>query len=161
MDFTLHTLDTIAYIMYADGAWANQYWIGNAPEGITPVNADITGEGTYTISLEFANEAEGLAFAAVGVNNGEIVYNGYFIHVTDVKVNGESIDLGKGYTSSDDGITTRENLYNEWVGEIPADARRADGNLEDVSAIIVDKEAFAAVKTVEVTFEYIYGDPII
>ena len=124
-------------------------------------NAEITGPGTYTVGLEFADEAQGLAFAAVGVVNGEKTFNGYFIDVTEVKVNGEAIALGKGYTTSDDGVTTRENLYNEWVGEIPAEARRADGDLEGVSAIIVDKEAFAAVKTVEVTFNYIYGKPIV
>jgi len=120
----------------------------------------IDGAGTYTVGLEFNEPAQGLAFAAVGIVNGEKTFNGYFIDVKEVKINGEAIQLGKGYTSSDDGVTTRENLYNEWVGEIPADARRADGDLEGVSAVIVDKEAFVDVKTVEVTFDYIYGKPI-
>ncbi|MBQ8136976.1 MAG: hypothetical protein IJ174_06035, partial [Clostridia bacterium] len=48
---------------------------------------------------------------------------------------------------------------NEWVGELPAEARRADGDLEGAAAIIVDKEAFESVETVEVTFDYIYGVP--
>ena len=120
----------------------------------------ITGAGTYTVGLEFNEEAQGLAFMAVGIVNDENTFGGYFIDVTDVKVNGESIAVGKGYTSSDNGIETRENIYNEWVGEIPADARRADGDLEGASPIIVDKEAFAAVKTVEITFNFIYGKPI-
>ena len=150
-----------AYLMYADGAWAYQYWgDAEAPEGITAKNAEITGPGTYTVGLEFAEEAQGLAFAAVGIVNGENTFNGYFINVTEMKVNGETIEIGKGYTSSDDGICTRENLYNEWVTELPSDARRADGDLEGASPIIVDKEAFAAVKSVEVTFDFIYGKPI-
>ena len=149
----------VAYLMYADAAWAYQYWGGDAPEGVTAVNAEVKGPGTYTVGLEFAEEAQGLAFAAVGVTTGEQTFNGYFINVTEMKVNGEPIELGKGYTSSDDGICTRENLYNEWVSDLPSDARRADGDLEGAAPVIGDKEAFAAVKTVEVTFEYIYGKP--
>ena len=160
VDFTLVPVTDTAYLMYADAAWAYQYWGGDAPEGVTAANAEITGPGTYTVGLEFAEEAQGLAFSAVGVVNGEKTFNGYFINVTDIKVNGESIEVGKGYTSSDDGICTRENLYNEWVSELPADARRADGDLEGAAPIVVDKEAFAAVKSVEVTFDYIYGKPI-
>ena len=38
--------------------------------------------------------------------------------------------------------------------------RMADGTLEGASPIIVDKEAFASVETVEVTFDYIYGKPV-
>ena len=161
VDFTLVPVTDIAYLMYADAAWAKQYWGGDAPDGITVKNAEINGRGTYTVGLEFAEPAEGLAFTAVGVTTGEQTFNGYFINITDIKVNGESIAVSKGYTSSDDGICTRENIYNEWVGELPADARRADGDLEGASPIIVDKEAFASVSSVEVTFDYIYGKPIV
>lgn len=160
IDFTLVPVTDTAYLMYADAAWAYQYWGGDAPEGVTASNAEITGPGTYTVGLEFAEEAQGLAFTAVGIVNGEKTFNGYYINVTEMKVNGEAIELGKGYTSSDDGITTRENLYNEWVTDLPSDARRADGDLEGASPVIVDKEAFGAVKTVEVTFDFIYGKPI-
>ena len=74
-----------------------------------------------------------------------------------MKVNGEAIQIGKAYTSSDDKIETRANLYNEWVAALPEDARRADGNLDGAAPIIVDKEAFADVKTVEVTFDFVPG----
>ena len=160
IDFSLIPVTDIAYLMYADAAWAKQYWGGDAPDGVTTINATVNGPGTYTVGLAFEEPAEGLAFAAVGVTTGEQTFNGYFINITDIKVNGESIDLKAGYTSSDDGICTRENIYNEWVSELPSDARRADGNLEGASPIIVDKEAFAAVKNVDVTFDFIYGKPI-
>ena len=160
IDFSLLPVTDTAYLMYADSSWTNQYWGGEAPEGVTATNAEITGAGVYTVGLAFDQEAQGLAFSAVGIVSGEKTFNGYFINVTEVKVNGEAIELGKGYTSSDDGVTTRENLYNEWVSEVPADARRADGDMEGASAIIVDQNAFDAVKTVEVTFEFIYGKPI-
>ncbi len=160
VDFSLLPVTDIAYLMYADAAWANQFWYDGNEYPVTVKTAEITGAGEYTVGLEFNEEAQGLAFAAVGIVNGENTFSGYFIDVTEVKVNGEAIELGKGFTTSDDGVTTRENLYNEWVGEIPAEARRADGDLEGASAIIVDKEAFSSVKTVEVTFKYIYGKPI-
>ena len=158
IDFTLHPVTDTAYIMYADAGWAKQYWFADA-EGVEPANVTVEGPGTYTVGLTFAEPAEGLAFMAVGIVNGENTFGGYFVDVTDVKVNGESIAVGKGYTTSDDGITTRENLYNEWVTELPKEARRADGDLEGASSIVIDKEAFASVTSVEVTFNYIYGKP--
>ena len=160
IDFTLVPVTDVAYLMYADSAWGYSYWGGDVPEGVTATNALVDGQGTYTVGLEFAEEAPGLAFAAVGIVTGEKTFNGYFIDITDIKVNGESIQVGAGYTSSDDGITTRENIYNEWVSELPDDARRADGVLEGASPVIVNKDDFTAVKTVEVTFDFIYGKPI-
>ena len=161
IDFTLLPVTDVAYIMFADASWANCFWMDGNEYPVKASTAEITGAGTYTVGLEFNEEAQGLAFTALGIVNGEKTFNGYFIDITEIKVNGEAIELGKGYTSSDNGIETRENIYNEWVGEIPADARRADGDLEGASAIIVDKEAFASVKTLEVTFNFIYGKPIV
>ncbi len=161
-DFTLVPVTDTAYLMYADAAWAKQYWYdGNVYQGVTATTAEIQGPGTYTVGLAFDEPAEGLAFAAVGIAKGEQTFNGYFIDVKDVKVNGESIALTNGYTASDDGITTRENLYNEWVSEVPQDARRADGVLEGASPIIVNRDDFASVSSVEVTFDFIYGKPLV
>ena len=161
IDFSLLPVTDVAYLMYADSAWVNQYWYdGNEYPG-KATTVELTGAGTYTVGIELDEEAQGLAFAAVGIANGEKTFNGYFINVTDIKVNGESIEVGKGYTSSDNGVEMRENIYNEWVSELPADARRADGDLEGAAPVIVDKEAFAAFKTIEVTFDFIYGKPIV
>ena len=163
IDFSLLPVTDTAFIMYANSDWSAQYW-GSDDSAVKATNAVVEGAGTYTVGLDFTalegGASAGLAFMGVGVQNGENTFGGYFIDVTEVKVNGEAIELGKGYTTSDDGVTTRENLYNEWVGEeLPAEARRKDGDLEGASAIIVDKDAFESVKTVEVTFNYIYGVP--
>ncbi len=159
IDFTVVPVTDTAYIMYANSDWSVQYWGGEAPEGVTAENATVNGQGTYTVSLTFDQPAAGLAFAAVGIVTGEQTFPGYFIDIASIKVNGEFIPVSAGYTTSDDGITTRENIYNEWVSELPAEARRADGSLEGASAIIVDTAAFAEVSSVEVTFDYIYGKP--
>ena len=158
VDFTLVPVTDTAYLMYADAAWAKQYW-GEDAEGVTATNAEITGQGSYKVGLEFAEPAEGLAFTAVGIKTGEKTFGGYFIDITEIKVNGEPIEVAAGYTSSDDGITTRENIYNEWVESLPKDARRADGQLEGASPMIVSKDAFASVSSVEVSFDFIYGKP--
>ena len=159
VDFTLVPVTDTAYLMYADAAWAKQYW-GEDTEGVTATNAEITGQGSYKVGLEFAEPAEGLAFTAVGIKTGEKTFGGYFIDITEIKVNGEPIEVAAGYTSSDDGITTRENIYNEWVESLPKDARRADGQLEGASPMIVSKDAFASVSSVEVSFDFIYGKPV-
>ena len=161
VDFDVHTVTVSAAIVMASEDWSAQYWNDGSESPVTAVNADIKGEGTYTVSLEFPEPFSSIAFAAVKLNNGNIVYPGYFIDLKELKVNGEAVELGKGYTSSDDGIEMRYNIYNEWTnGEVPPDARRADGDLEGVSSTIVDpKEAFKDVKTIEATFDFIYGEP--
>ncbi len=148
-----------AFLMYADGAWVNQVWnAGETPAGMTVTEAAITGEGDYTVGLAFETPAEGLAFAALGISGGEANFPGWKIRINEIRVNGEAIAITKGYTSSDDGNVTRMNIFNEWVGELPADARSWDGNVADASWIMVDKEAFAAVSSVEVDFSfYRYG----
>ena len=160
VDFTVFNGPTdFAYIMYADAAWTKQNWgITDAEDGSVKVKAaEITAAGDYTTSIEFAEPAEGLAFTALGVAYGEITFPGWYLTVKEIRVNGEKIDLLEEkvpYTSSDDGITTRSNLYNEWVSDLPEDARRLDGDLSKAAPVVVDKEKFAKVSKVEIDFNY-------
>ena len=146
------TAAPVAYIMYADGAWANQFWYDGNEYPVKATTAEINGAGEYTVGLEFNEEAQGLAFTALGIKNGETLLPGYTIELKAIRVNGEEIAFEKGYTSSDDGVETRMNIYNEWVSELPKDARSFDGKTDDAKPIIVDKELFAAVKTIEIDF---------
>ena len=54
----------LAYIMYADAAWANQYW-GTDDSAVKAENVYVTGAGDYTVGLDFTavegGQAEGLA----------------------------------------------------------------------------------------------------
>ena len=144
-----------AFLMFADGAWVNQIWnAGDVVEGITVTEAPITGEGDYTVGLEFATPAEGLAFTALGISDGEKNFPGWKIRINEIRVNGEPIAFQKGYTSSDDAVVTRMNIFNEWVSELPADARSFDGKTDDANWMIVDKEAFASVTSFEVDFSF-------
>ncbi|MFT4144035.1 MAG: glycoside hydrolase family 5 protein, partial [Mobilitalea sp.] len=97
----------------------------------------------------------GTAFSALAIANGETLFPGYIIDVTEVLVNGEPYTLtARPYTTSDDGKTTRLNIYNSWVMAIPEEARTSDGNVSDVSAVVVNPEDFNELKTLSITFNY-------
>lgn len=157
IDFSLIPVSDTAFIMFADTTWAVSAW---NPGEYSETNAvKVEGPGTYTLSLEFAEELPGFAFIAAGIATGELTFPGYFMDIVEIKVNGVAIEIGKDFTTTDEGITTRANIWNEWVTGLPEQARIADGNLEGATAMIATPEALSAVKTLEVTFEYIYGEP--
>lgn len=175
-----------AYLAIVDGQWWVQYWGGIDDDGsmlaydagVVP----ITGDGDYTVSVtadtngfryDTTGDASGsytpggLEFMSVMVKDGETLFPGAIITVNSVKVDGADLALtSKAYTSSDDGIETRANIYNAWCNGIPSsDARTADGNLyvdfdtnsptaacADYAPIIVNKEDFSEWTTVEVNF---------
>ena len=148
-----------AYLAYADSAWAVQYW-GEDPTtlttGVVPTNAEVTGPGQYTVGLDFTGAAGGVApevaFAGLMLDQAELVFPGSILVIDEVKVNGTAVEIGTPYTSSDDGITTRSNLYNAWVSELPEDARTASGSLDGCTPTPVSAETLKNVETIYVTF---------
>lgn len=155
---------TQSYITFSDTAWANQWWNdGNEYPTVTMNQATVTGEGEYTVSCEIkATEeapAKGFAFMDVEIKDGEKYFPYGYMNIKSVKINGEEVALtGKTYTSSDDGITTRTNLFNEWVDTSNSSfgGRSADGS-SDVTSTPVDVSAFADkdITSVEVTYELV------
>ncbi len=155
-----------AYIDYATADWSAQIWTGASDNGIVAVMPEITGEGTYTASLDFTGTAngyvDGIAFAALMMGRGDLVYPEHALQLDKVEINGEEVDFGKYYTTSDNGVDTRINLFNEWCGHDAATgvvdvsgnayARRVDGDLTDVSPVPVAKDLFNGVETLSVTF---------
>ena len=153
----------VAWIMYQSLDYSVQYCVGNKYDptdmtlGIVADNAEITGEGTYTVSLDFSDcgIARGVFFSALGIYNGEKLFPGYTISIDEVKVNGEVRELsGKEYTCSDDGNCTRANLYNQWVTSVPDDVRCADGDNSGLSATVLTVKDDEILSTLEITFTY-------
>lgn len=146
--------EATAYVMYADEAWAAQYWLDGNEWPVTAQNATVTGEGVYEVSLAFPEDAKakGLAFTALGIKDGELAFPGFIYQLDAILVNGAEIPFTKGYTSSDDGAESRVNIFNAWVGELPADARTPDGSLEGAAPIIVDPALFTQVGEVRIRF---------
>ena len=158
----------LAWIMWNDGSWALTHSVGDTynadsiSEGIVATNAIITGEGKYTVGLDFTGTAQGysasVAFAAIGISNGEALYPNYLVNIKEVRINGEIYRLkGRAYTTSDDGLCTRVNLYNEWVTSVPKTARLPGGNLAGATPTPINRNdaVIAEIKTIEIDFEYV------
>lgn len=158
----------LAWIMWNDGSWALTHSVGDTynadaiSEGLIATNAVITGEGKYTVGLDFTGTAQGysasVAFAAIGISNGEALYPNYLVNIKEVRINGEIYRLkGRAYTTSDDGLCTRVNLYNEWVTSVPKTARLPGGNLAGATPTPINRNdaVIAEIKTIEIDFEYV------
>lgn len=158
--------DGQAGIAFAGGDWLAQNWFDGNTYASEMTNVVITGDGTYTVSAkaiatsvdeETGDEVavEGttdIAFAALQVVNGETLFPGMVITIDSVKLDGVEVALsGTPYTSSDDQVTTRVNLFNEWVSALPEDARTVDGLAADATATAVAK-ACGAWTEMSVTF---------
>lgn len=153
-----------AWIMWS--GYSTTYSVGDtyspdsATGGVVATDATITGPGTYTVSLDFSNATNGydtgFSFSALGLSNGEVLYPGHFIDIKEVLINGEVYTLvGEPYTTADDQICTRVNLYNQWVAAVPDEARSIDGTPSDASPIIIDPAGFSEIKSIQITFEYV------
>lgn len=159
--------EAVAWIMYTSSDWGTSYSVGDvytpgsATAGIVATDAPVTGAGTYTVALDFTGTAAGFAngvtFCALGLANGEKLFPNYVINITSVKINGEEVKMsGLAYTTSDDAVCTRVNLYNAWVTSVPATGRTMMGAAGPVcTPCPIPQEAFGNVKTIEVTFNYV------
>lgn len=161
-----------AYLAMVDGEWYVQYWGTTADlltydAGVVP----ITGNGDYTVSVNGASAGmlfditgdangeytpTGCSFMSVMVKDGVTLYPNMAIEITSIRVNGEELPMtAKNYTSTDDGVEMRANIYNEWVSELPEDAHDANGPVTDnstYSAQIIDKNLIEAWTSIEVDF---------
>lgn len=157
----------VAWIMWNSGDYTVTYSVGDErnPDSITAgvkeTDVEVTGEGTYTVALDFTGTGQGfsagIAFAAVAVENGETLYPGYVMDIQEILINGEPYTLaGRPYTTSDNKITTRVNLFNEWVNKLPDTARTMDGDLTDCTPCIVDRNdrMISHIDTISITFYY-------
>jgi len=156
----------LAWIMYTSGDWSIQYRVGDdyntggMTDGTVATDVEVTGAGSYTVSVDFtgtyAGAATGVTFSALGIFNGETLFPGYTIDIKEIRINGEAIELaGKPYTTSDDQKCTRVNLFNEWVTGLPEGARTTDGDTTGCTWVPVDKATFGDVETIEIDFEYV------
>ncbi len=152
----------VAWLMFQSNDWNVAYSVGdtydptNKTVGVADSNVIVEGEGTYTVSLDFTElgGAKGTAFCALGISHGEQMFPGYIITIDEILIDGEPYTYeGKNYTSSDDGKCTRTNLYNQWIGTIPEEARIAGGDLTDANPKLLDlgNKKF---NSIEVTFTY-------
>jgi endoglucanase len=164
--FALDDDTAMAWIMFNSSDWTTIYSVGDVYDptsstaGVAATDVEVTGEGTYTVSLDFTGIEGGYAnstvFCALAIANGETLYPGYCIEIDEITINGEPYTLkGTPYTTSDDGLCTRVNLYNGWVSQIPDEARTADGDLTDATPMLLDPEELGEIQQISVTFTYV------
>jgi endoglucanase len=167
--FALDDDTAMAWIMFNSSDWSTIYSVGDVYDptsstaGVAASDVEVTGEGTYTVSLDFTGIEGGYAnstvFCALAIANGETLYPGYCIEIDEITINGEPYTLkGAPYTTSDDGLCTRVNLYNGWVSQIPDEARTADGDLTDATPTLLDPEELGEIRQISVTFTYVAGE---
>ncbi len=154
-----------AWLMFNSNDWATTYRVGDdypdgQTAGIVATEATITGPGSYTVGLDFtgtsAGSANAIVFSAVGILHGESLYPGYFIEITEIRINGEAVEMsGKPYTTCDAEDTTRVNIYNAWVSKLPDEARVADGDLSNCTWTPVDGPNLGSIQSIEVDFEFV------
>ncbi|MBQ0041804.1 MAG: glycoside hydrolase family 5 protein [Lachnospiraceae bacterium] len=150
----------VAWIMWNGGAGTfsvgNSYNPADNTMGIHAHNAVVEGAGEYVVSLDFDEPNTGLTFAALAIADGENLFPGCVIDITEITYDGVAVDLiANPYTCSDDGKCTRVNLLNEWVGEAPATNRTADGSSDGLSPIILDKTQIKNVRNITIKFNLI------
>lgn len=162
-----------AWLMYTSSDWAVQYRVGDGyPDGATAglgiTEAEITGEGTYTVGLDFSETPNGCAnsmtFSAIGILHGEDLFPGYVIDIKEVLINGEPYTLtGNYYTTSDDASCTRVNLYNAWVPydettghvkTVPEGSRSTKAPVQYCSPVVIDAATLGDLDSILITFEY-------
>ena len=153
----------IAWIMFQSADYKKSYSVGDTYDptsktlGIKATNAEITGEGSYSVSLDFTESgaAWGTAFSALGISNGETFFPGYTVTIDEILINGEPYEpAAREYTASDDKKCTRVNLFNGWVSSLPDDARTPDGNLDGCSAQIMPLDNNVKIETLTINFTY-------
>lgn len=162
------TKSSTAFIGFTDGSWNSYFFKG---EDVSPVvlnETTVTGEGKYTISVDWSKTetgfTSGINFMMVGIANGEKLFPKYCINVDTVKINGKKVSFKKGYTTSDDGVITRCNIFNEWAGIHDNDAngstRSYDGKLNNKTAKMIDFTKYKEIKSISITFTYVKKAPL-
>ncbi len=169
-----------AYLAIAEEQVWVQYWGSSTDSGYMLAYdagvCTIDGNGSYTVSVNagtngFRADAgeytpSGLKFAAIIIKDGSQTCPDAVITIDSILVDGEEIEMtAKNYTSSDDGVELRSNIYNGYMAatDLSGDAHSAEGPLFDAdgnkldiadaySPHVVDPADFGAWTTVEVNF---------
>lgn len=130
--------------------------------GVEATNAQVTGPGAYTVGLKFNwQKAEGAIQFNLILEDAEVLFPGYYVDITDVRVNGVSIPINENYygayhDDTNDGMVPLYNTY--WDPAFTPDAvgpqnyRAFDGTPEDATHMVINPADIVAGDTIEVDF---------
>ncbi|MDR0856272.1 MAG: hypothetical protein LBM78_02555, partial [Clostridiales bacterium] len=158
-----------AYIEYADTAWDAVYFT-DMPESTAAVTpAQMKNVGNYTTKIDFTNtkskKAIGVDEFRLRVVDGETHYEGWFLRVNSITLNGNELILPEdeqvggllpGITYPDGGDMLMDIFTKSTFGKIPG--QRSDAGIEIFKAShnrIQDDSVFAEVTTIEIAFRFV------
>lgn len=153
-----------AWMAFADGAWWPQRTsIDQSGNGVSYSDAVVTGQGSYTVGLNFteqgwhANGANGINNAYIVIENGENELPGSYVQITDIRVDGESVAFNNNLTvpftwDSADQTDTAIPLYVSWMNDAEHNGwnRREWG--EDATCKVLDPSVIANAGDIEIDF---------
>lgn len=159
-----------AYLNVMDYYWDAEYWgLEDDSLAYNAGVATINGNGQYTVSVTAdtdgyrfdrtgdVNDAsqlpDGLDYLSICIDDYDDAFVNAVIKVDSVKIDGKSVPItGTNFTTSDSGYQTEAVIYCDWYGDIPTDARVADGDASNATATIIDGAAIETWTSIEVTF---------
>lgn len=151
----------------ANFPWWPQHKAADQPSsetGVEATNAEVTGPGMYTVALKFNwQQAEGAIQFNLVLNDAENLFPGYYVNITDIRVNGQSIEHKENMygTFHDDPNAGFVPMYNSYwdptfspdsTGPDMSTMRAFDGTVEDASYQIINPDDIVAGDTIEVDF---------
>lgn len=128
--------------------------------GVEYTNAVITGPGYYTTALKFNwQKAEGAIQFNLIINDAEKLFPGYYCDITDIRVNGVSIEVGENlygtyHDDTDAGMVSIYNSYwdEKWGGTGGPNGHRAWDDEESAHWLIINPDDIVDGSTIEVDF---------
>ncbi len=163
-----------AYLEIRDEKGTSQY-LGSVNENLcyNAVVADITGNGSYTVSVtadsngyrtmaggnadNYSVKPTGLMYASLKIKDGASACPSAVMTIDSIEVDGVKLPMAaKNYTFTENKTDIKSNIFNEWATMIPAGAVSAEGAVNDgaagYSSVLVSKDAFASWTKVTVNF---------
>ncbi len=130
--------------------------------GVEYQNAIVTGPGYYTTSLKFNWQlAEGAIQFNLIIKDAETLFPGYYCKITDIRVNGQSIEVGNNlygayHDEPGSGMVSIYNTYwdEKWGGTNGPDGHRAWEDEESAHWLIINPDDIVAGSTLEVDFMF-------
>lgn len=141
VNFSLKGLGTLnktypAVLSFADADWSPQYWGEDSAENGTGTQAEVNGDGTYTVSFNSLLAAEGMMVFCVDIKGlaADVDLSGVQCRINSIVVDGANVIPDVAFASElpvdnsklvignlEDGNNFRIEMFNEY-GETKADA---------------------------------------
>ena len=153
-----------AWMAFADGAWWPQRTaIDQSGNGVNYTDAVVTGQGAYTVGLDFksqgwhANGANGINNAYIVIENGEAELAGSYVQITDVRINGESVAYNNNLTvpftwDSADQNDTAIPLYVGWMNDVEHNGWNRREWADDATCKVLDPSVVVNADSIEIDF---------